>query len=115
MNCQTRVSDTISLGGGIGSYIAYKVEVTYEGSKWAVFRRFKDFCALHERLQAHYSKDILDAADVKLPDHAIGLGKTFKFVITKRIGGLDEYLKKLMLLEDIQTHNFVTGMVVYPL
>jgi hypothetical protein len=113
MSIKTDIKSTVSLGGGIGSYIAYKIDVTQSGEggnkSWAVFRRFKDFTAFHERLLGNYTKEVLEAAGVVLPEHTLGIGKTLSHVIKKRMQGLQEYLEKMLTLEEIYTHNFVTG------
>ena len=63
--------------------------------KWTIRRRYADFDALHRPLKAHLSAPLL--ADFRLPQKAYVQAVQTSFFYAKRLMGLREYLRSLLL------------------
>jgi len=102
MSNSTASSSTASLNGPVGlrvtdaqtsaengrKFTKYKVSVNYNGQEWEIWRRYKEFHTLNEKLRRTRS-------DLKLPGRRL-LGDSFEpdFVL-KRQRGLDEYVQQI--------------------
>ncbi|CAF1553285.1 unnamed protein product [Adineta ricciae] len=69
-------------------FTKYKVSVNYNGREWEIWRRYKEFNALNEKLRRVRS-------DLKLPGRRL-LGDSFEpDFISKRQRGLDDYVQQI--------------------
>ncbi|CAM2700307.1 unnamed protein product [Rotaria socialis] len=75
-------------------FTKYKVSVNYTGREWEIWRRYKEFNTLNEKLRRARS-------DLKLPGRRL-MGDSFEpdFVL-KRLRGLNEYVQRLCKISQL--------------
>lgn len=86
-------------GGGIGHYVAYKIEVNYDRQTWIVYRRYSQFYSLHSYLILcqFFDNKILNDFNINLPDkETIGTyAGSIKSIVLKRQTYLQAYIASL--------------------
>lgn len=88
-------------------YTEYLIQVTHKGKRWSVSRKYKEFCELHQRLNAEYPS-------TKFPDSSYivlgGIGNLSSSkrptVIEDRRKALQQYLKDLSMMEKIANSTY---------
>ncbi|RZF32954.1 hypothetical protein LSTR_LSTR000824 [Laodelphax striatellus] len=105
---EIRVTDTVKVGDGMGSYVAYKVETNtnisiFKKNKFTVLRRFSDFLGLHDKLVEKYlrsgriippapEKNMLGTTKVKMSAQN-EQGSSAEF-LERRRASLERYLSR---------------------
>ncbi len=84
----------------------YKIEIMYNGYQWFLYRRFSDFDTLHKNILKSFTLEQLKLSPITFPDKA--LASTFKFIIDKRIIELNEYIKKILSYENMDSNEYIT-------
>lgn len=88
-------------------YTEYLIQMSHKGRRWAVSRKYKEFCELHQRLCAEYPS-------TKFPDSSyviLGVINTLSngkrpTVIEDRRKALQQYLRDLSQMEKIATSQY---------
>jgi hypothetical protein len=82
-------------------HVSYKIQVTSGIKKWTVYRRFRDFYYLDQRLQKVFPNIVLPS----LPPKRFLKSSSDREVVDERKDQLEIYLRSLLPLSIIWTRN----------
>ncbi|CAH8288226.1 unnamed protein product, partial [Schistosoma turkestanicum] len=113
-----KITSPEKVGGGISSYIVYRVITKFNDKEFSVLRRFSDFLGLHERLVSKYlsegiivphapSKDMLATTKVKISKDA---STENEFVERRRIA-LERFLSRVLSHPVLRIDEYVCEFI----
>jgi len=90
-----------TVGGGPFRHAEYKCEVSFEGEKWIIYRRFSAFVGLDRQIRALLGEKVEDKETwtAVLPDKVLmggTLASSFTSVVSNRLGPLQRYLSAVL-------------------
>ncbi|KAI1288393.1 Serine/threonine-protein kinase Sgk3 [Halotydeus destructor] len=87
-------------------HIIYRVDVTYNGKTWTIYKRYSEFAALHETLRKQ-----VPSSNLKLPGKKL-FGNNFSMsFITIRKLGLNDFMQKILSDNRLSSHPSVVGFL----
>ncbi len=100
-----QISGSSQMGGVLSAYTVYKIDVSCNGSEWSVHRRYNQFLQLHEALKTIHGREFMETHSFILPPKK--LGSTSVSIVDTRLKELQEYLQKILTIEDIDSESEV--------